>query len=119
MPDKRYGVRLTLPGAPAADHNLNGLPLTVRPDDVTPVPPELVARVRDLIKSGADLELIPVDDAPWQGYDDRTVEQIVKRLSKADQALTQRVADYETANKARDGVLTAASARIQTIEQGS
>jgi hypothetical protein len=51
---------------------------------------------------------------PWSGYDDHTVEEIVNRLSDADDARAQAVRDYERAHKSRAGVLEAAERELTT-----
>lgn len=58
---KRYGVRLTLPGAPAEPHNVPGLHVLVRPDETTPLETDDdVKRARDLVKAGADIEVVEI-----------------------------------------------------------
>ena len=51
---------------------------------------------------------------PWSGYDDQTVEDIVKALSDADDARAKAVRDYERAHKSRAGVLNAAQRELAT-----
>jgi ferritin-like metal-binding protein YciE len=51
---------------------------------------------------------------PWSGYDEQTVEDIVKALSDADDARARAVRDYERAHKSRAGVLEAAQRELAT-----
>jgi ferritin-like metal-binding protein YciE len=44
---------------------------------------------------------------PWRGYDNRNVEEIRERLSKAGDDMLQRVRRYERAHKNRAGVIEA------------
>jgi hypothetical protein len=48
---------------------------------------------------------------PWPGYDDETVEQVRRALTKADTALATRVLAYERRHKRRKGVLERAERR--------
>lgn len=59
MPDqKRYGVRLTLPGAPDEPHQIPGLTVLVRPGEPTEVDAETAQTARALIEQGAHLEVV-------------------------------------------------------------
>jgi ferritin-like metal-binding protein YciE len=51
---------------------------------------------------------------PWAGYDEQTVDEIVKALSDADDARAKAVRDYERAHKSRAGVLSAAQRELAT-----
>jgi hypothetical protein len=72
MPSKkRYGVRSTLPGAPDEPHEVPGLQMLVHPTTVTPeLDDDQEQQVRDLIKQGADLELVDLDkpERPAPGH---------------------------------------------------
>lgn len=60
---KRYGVRLTLPGAPAEPHHIPGLHILVSPHEATPLETDDdVERARYLQSQGAPIEVAPVDD---------------------------------------------------------
>lgn len=43
--------------------------------------------------------------APWDGYDEATVEEVVERLRGMDAAERERVLAYERSNKARKGII--------------
>lgn len=63
MSAKRYGVRLTLPGAPAEPHTIPGLHLLVRPDEITAIETDDdLQRARDLQEAGADIEVVELDE---------------------------------------------------------
>jgi hypothetical protein len=58
---KRYGVRLTLPGASNEPYTVPGLHVLARPDQVTPLEnDEDVARAREIAKT-ADIEVVDLD----------------------------------------------------------
>jgi hypothetical protein len=60
---KRYGVRLTLPGAPAEPHHIPGLHILVSPTEVTSLDSDDdVERARYLQSQGAPIEVVDVDD---------------------------------------------------------
>lgn len=60
---KRYGVRLTLPGAPAEPHHIPGLHILVSPTEVTSLDSDDdVQRARYLQSQGAPIEVVDVDD---------------------------------------------------------
>jgi hypothetical protein len=60
---KRYGVRLTLPGAPAEPHHIPGLHVLVSPTEVTSLDSDDdVERARYLQSQGAPIEVVDVDD---------------------------------------------------------
>lgn len=127
---KRYGVRLTLPGAPNTDTLIPGLHVNVRPDTVTPLDtPEDVDRARRLIEDGAHIEIVelgtsearkPADPVsePLDGYDDLTAQQVKDRLETATADEARRIADYEQQrDKPRTSVLDAAQNRINNADQ--
>jgi ferritin-like metal-binding protein YciE len=49
---------------------------------------------------------------PWRGYDKQTVDEIRKRLERADDDLARTVRRYERAHKDRSGVLEAADREL-------
>src|SRR6478736_1874573 len=51
---------------------------------------------------------------PWPGYDEQTVEEIVKALGAASDAKAKDVRTYERAHKDRAGVITAAERELAT-----
>jgi len=51
---------------------------------------------------------------PWPGYDEQTVEEIVKALDDASEAKAKDVRTYERAHKGRAGVITAAERELAT-----
>jgi hypothetical protein len=60
---KRYGVRLTLPGAPAEPHHIPGLHVLVSPTEVTSLDSDDdVERARYLQSQGAPIEVVDIDD---------------------------------------------------------
>ncbi|MCC6457274.1 MAG: hypothetical protein IT328_20135 [Caldilineaceae bacterium] len=49
----------------------------------------------------------PTPTAPWEGYEEATVDEVLERLAEADEATRAAVLAYEQAGKARKGVLEA------------
>jgi hypothetical protein len=59
---KRYGVRLTLPGAPAEPHHIPGLHVLVSPHELTTLEhDDDVERARYLQSQGAPIEVVDAD----------------------------------------------------------
>jgi len=60
---KRYGVRLTLPGAPNEPHEIPGLHVPVYSGRASALDSDDdVARARELADAGAPIEVIEIDD---------------------------------------------------------
>jgi hypothetical protein len=62
---KKYGLRLTLGGAPNTPHTVVGIPGVYRPDIPTPVGGEgelSLERAKEIAESNVDLELVEVKD---------------------------------------------------------
>jgi hypothetical protein len=60
---KRYGVRLTLPGAPAEPHHVPGLHVLVSPHETTVLEhADDVERARFLQSQGAPIEVVDADN---------------------------------------------------------
>jgi ferritin-like metal-binding protein YciE len=54
-------------------------------------------------------------DEPWPGYDEQTVDEISERLRDADEALVQKVREYERAHKNRATVINATERRLAGV----
>ena len=48
------------------------------------------------------------ESEPWRGYDDATVDEVKKKLARADADRVKAVRDYERRHRDRKGVMEAA-----------
>jgi hypothetical protein len=91
----------------------------LRPDPVAPAPPHVseepvpVAVSSDpetLGGPGPELEIAE----PWSGYDSMLVPEVVQQLAAAPVEAAAAVRIYESANRARSGIIDAAERRLRT-----
>jgi len=54
------------------------------------------------------------EDQPWRGYDGHNVDEIKKKLARADEDKVRAVRDYERRHRDRAGVMDAARRKLKS-----